>query len=145
MIFDFESASILNADTEIAKHFIFILKNHFPLGLNYSIAVDTPWYIRTFWSMVKGLLPADKRSLLMVGSKEDLKKYFKVENLPKFVGGTCKKKYQGPSVVPESAIGSIEFGIKNFGFSEEKSKKLFKNFDHLIKLVEDEEAAEDKE
>lgn len=131
---------MFNADMEIAKYFLSTLKNYFPIGLNYSVAIDLPWYIKTFWAVVKGLLPADKRSLLMVASKSDMLKYFAAENLPKFVGGTCKRKYQGNSVVPEGAPSSIDFGVKVMGHQREKSEKLFKNYDHLKVIVEKEEA-----
>lgn len=139
MVFDFYGASMFNADIDIAKYFLSTLKTYFPIGLNYSIAVDVPWYIKTFWTVVKGLLPADKRSLLMVTTKADILKYFASENLPKFLGGTCGRKFQGNSVVPDGAPNSIDFGVTVMGYPKEKSERLFKNFDHLIKQIEEEE------
>lgn len=109
LVMDFEGAGIQNADVESTKYLVSTLKTYFPGGLNHLLCIDCPWILKTFWSLIKGWIPNHRRDLIKFTSRKEITKYIAVENLPDFLGGTCKRKYKGWAMVPEGCPHGVDF------------------------------------
>ena len=42
-VVDFDDSKLVNADVEMMKYIIYLLKTFFPCGLSYILIVDLPW------------------------------------------------------------------------------------------------------
>lgn len=71
-----------HCDMEMAKFLITTISKYFPTGLAFALAVDFPWILKTFWNVIKTLIPANRRSLLTFTTKEDAQNFINVECLP---------------------------------------------------------------
>jgi hypothetical protein len=135
VLIDFQGITFANCDLEMAKY-VLELKDVFPNGLKALIAIDCPFIARAGWNMVKYAIPAEKRYLMQMVSRTDVTRFVAPENLPPFLGGTCQRKFCGPTVVPAGSPTYAYFGIHQLGMSEEKSNKLYKRYEHMWKEAE---------
>lgn len=128
VLVDFQGITFANCDLEMAKY-VLELKDVFPNGLKSLLAIDCPLIARAGWNMVKYAIPAEKRYLMQMIGRADVTRFVAPENLPPFLGGTCKRKFCGPTVVPAGSPTYVHFGIHHLGMSEEKSNKLYKRYE----------------
>lgn len=135
VLVDMQDISFQNCNLEMARYLL-ELRDVFPNGLKQLIAIDCPLIARAAWNMVKYAIPADKRHIMQVISRSDVTKFIAPENLPTYLGGTCSRKFCGPSVVPLDSPTSIQFGITHLGMQEEKSRKLFKMYVPMLAEAE---------
>ncbi|KAK4046415.1 cytosolic factor, phosphatidylinositol/phosphatidylcholine transfer protein [Microbotryomycetes sp. JL201] len=70
-----------------------ISQNNYPETMGKFYIINAPWAFSTAWSVVKGWLdPVSVSKISIIGSsyKDELLKQVPEENLPSFLGGTCK-------------------------------------------------------
>ncbi|KAI1305262.1 Motile sperm domain-containing protein 2 [Halotydeus destructor] len=135
LVFDFQGAGISNCDLEMARHIIGTITKHLPTGLAFALVVDFPWILRTFWTLVKGLIPDSRRSLLKFCSVKEIADYIDKSKIPSYLGGTCYRPYQGWALAPPGCPSAVDFGVDYFGLPEDKVEKFFLPFQPL--LIED--------
>ncbi|RWS24905.1 motile sperm domain-containing protein 2-like protein [Leptotrombidium deliense] len=97
------------------------LHHYFPAGIDYVIVYNFPWVLKAFWNVVKYWIPPKRREIIKYTDEKTITDYISKENLPDFLGGTCKRPYKA---VPEGCPTSREFGIKELGLSEESVVKI---------------------
>lgn len=128
LVFDLQGASINNVDMEMLFFVITTLVNYFPKGLSYMLVHELPWFLRSFWLIAKQWLSEDHKDLVKFSDSQTIYEYFSDENLPDFIGGTCKRDYRA---VPSNSI-SIAQAAKRWDLNEDELYRIKKKFaEHL--------------
>lgn len=144
VIFDLTNTGWNNYDIDLLMHFLTLLKEYFPVNVDYVLAINFPWILSAAWSLAKRLIPPERRDVVVFISNKEIFKYVDKENCPDFLSGTCKREHQFEpktsystvdyllSVEPEIPAKRIKEIIKQ-GYSdlltEEYLKKLYKQIE----------------
>lgn len=120
MIIDLTKTSWSNADLEMLSFLLALLKEYFPVNLDYVLAINFPWILSTAWSLVKHLIPSEKRGAVQFINSNQINDFIAKENCPDFLGGTCQRPYR---LEVEGAPTAIDFLI-NVTRSEIQYKRL---------------------
>jgi hypothetical protein len=102
-IFDFAGVSYSNVDTMLLKTGIDI-RNVFPNVISLVCCVNVPTAVRFLINGVRLTLPNEHRKALQVFSLNELERIVHRESLPDFLGGTCKRVYEGKEAVPQGSV-----------------------------------------
>lgn len=94
VIMDLTNTTWTNYDLEILKHFVSLLKDYFPVNLDYVLAINFPWILSTVWGLIKHLIPSEKRDVVQFINSNKIFDFVEKEKCPDFLGGTCTKPYQ---------------------------------------------------
>lgn len=94
VVMDLTNTSWSNYDLDLLTHYLALLKDYFPVNLDYVLAVNFPWILSTVWSLIKRLIPQERRDVVMFISSDKIFEYIAPENCPDFLGGNCKTPYQ---------------------------------------------------
>lgn len=124
LVFDLQGASISNVDMDLLFFVITALVNYFPKGLSYMLVNELPWFLRSVWLVAKQWLSDDHKDLVKFSDSQTIYEYFKEENLPDFLGGTCKRDYRA---VSNTAI-TISQAAKMWNLNEEELYTIKKKF-----------------
>lgn len=104
------------------------LVNYFPKGLSYLLLHDLPWILKPFWHIAKAWIPEDYKQLIKFSNSRTIFEYIDKENLPDFMGGTCKRDYRA---VPENCT-TLEQAAKLWGVEGHIVKRILLKFsEHL--------------
>lgn len=128
LVFDLQGASINNVDMDLLFFVITTLVNYFPKGLSYMLVHELPWIMRSFWHIAKQWLSDDHKDLVKFSDARTIYEYFKKENLPDFIGGTCERDYRA---VPKHSI-TIPQAAKRWDLNEEELYRIRKKFAEFL-------------
>lgn len=95
LIMDLSKAGWSNYDLDLLMHILALLKEYFPVNLDYVLAVNFPWILSTAWTLIKRLIPAEKRDGVQFINSDKIFDFIEPQNCPDFLGGTCTKPYVG--------------------------------------------------
>lgn len=123
LVFDLQGAGMNNVDMDLLFFVITTLVNYFPKGLSYMLVHELPWILRSFWSIAKQWL-SDHKDLVKFSDSQTIYEYFKEENLPDFLGGTCKRDYRA---LPDNSI-TISQAAKRWDLNEDELYRIRKKF-----------------
>jgi len=113
---------------ELLLFIVSSLKNYFPKGLSYFLVHGLPWILKPFWHIAKTWIPDEYRQLIKFSDPGTIREYVAEENLPDFMGGTCKRTYRQP---PDNCT-TIEEASKLWGVDHRTMRKVFAKFqEHL--------------
>lgn len=124
LLFDLQGAGINNVDMDLLFFVITTLVNYFPKGLSYMLVHELPWVLRSFWHIAKQWLPDDHKELVKFSDSQTIYEYFTEENLPDFIGGTCKRDYRA---IPSNSI-TISQVAKRWNLNEDELYRIKKKF-----------------
>lgn len=124
LVFDLQGAGLGNVDMDLLFFVITTLVNYFPKGLSYMLVHELPWILRSFWHIAKQWISEDHKELVKFSDSHTIYEYFEEENLPDFMGGTCKRDYRK---VPENTI-SIPNAAKTWDLDESELYKIREKF-----------------
>lgn len=110
VIMDLTDTTWTNYDLDLLMHFVALLKDHFPVNLDYVLAINFPWILSAAWSLIKRLIPNEKRDIVQFISSDKVCNFIDKENCPDFLGGTCSRPYR---YVCEESPTSLEFLIQH--------------------------------
>lgn len=127
LVVDATSAGISNANLEMLQFVISTIKDYFPLGLRYTLLYNLPGVLRTFWPVVKIWL-GDYKKMIMFANGEEIKKFVDVDNLPKYLGGTCTKSF----TKPPDCSPSVYQVADQFGLTPHQVAKYMKLYEDLL-------------
>lgn len=94
IVMDLTKASWSNYDLDLMIHFVSLLKEYFPVNLDYVLAINFPWVLTTAWAIVKRMIPAEKRNAVQFIEDSKIFDFIDKENVPDFLGGTSQTSYQ---------------------------------------------------
>lgn len=124
LVFDLQGAGLSNVDMDLLFFVITTLVNYFPKGLSYMLIHELPWILRSFWHIAKQWLSEDHKDLVKFSDSQTVYEYFQEDNLPDFMGGTCKRDYRK---VPEKTI-SLKDAAEKWDLDEPELYKIRKKF-----------------
>jgi len=107
-IADFAGMTMANVDLGLQKEAMNVMRV-FPLSMKLIIFVNVPFALRWVIHSLMLFLPAEHRKGCLILSQEQLQEVVSIENIPEFLGGTCKKPYSGQEMVPKGALPFKEF------------------------------------
>lgn len=128
LVFDLQEAGINNVDMDMLFFIITTLVNYFPKGLSYMLVHELPWFLRSFWAIAKQWLAEDHKDLVKFSDAQTIYEFFEEQNLPDFVGGTCKRDYRA---VASNSI-TIAQAAKRWDLNEEELYRIRKKFGDFL-------------
>ncbi|XP_074596742.1 protein real-time-like [Brevipalpus obovatus] len=129
LIIDATDASFLNTDLDMIMFLFSTLRNRYPQGVFQAFIFGLPWILGAFANMVLAVLPSDSVGKIKFGGKKELFELIGEENVPDFMGGSCKINYHR---VPRKALPCYELGEKELGLNRAEIDKLLKPFRQFI-------------
>lgn len=128
LCFDLQGAGMNNVDMDLLFFVITTLVNYFPKGLSYMLVHELPWFLRSIWMIAKQWLSEDHKDLVKFSDSQTIYEYFAEENLPDFMGGTCKRDYR---TIPETSV-TLSQAAKRWNLNEDECYKIRQKFaEHL--------------
>lgn len=125
---DCTGAGLVNADMDILFLLISTLLNYFPKGLSYILVHNLPWILKPFWHIAKAWIPEEHRELVKFSDARTIYEYVERENLPDFMGGTCKRDYRQP---PDNCT-TLEEAAKLWGIDRSVVKRVLLKFTQYL-------------
>lgn len=110
VIMDLTDTTWTNYDLDLLMHFVTLLKDYFPVNLDYVLAINFPWILSAAWGIIKRVIPAEKRDAVQFINSNKILDFIPKENCPDFLGGTCKKSYR---FVNEDAPNAVDYMMQN--------------------------------
>lgn len=128
IVIDCTGGGLANADMEMLFYLISTLLNYFPKLVSYFLVHELPWILKPFWHIARAWVPDNFAKLVKFSNSTTIFEYVDRENLPDFMGGTCKRSYQE---APENCT-SIYESCKLFGIEFSVCKKVMLKFRDLL-------------
>lgn len=100
------------------------LKEYFPKGLSYFLVHELPWILKPIWALAKTFIPDEYKQLIKFSNASNITKFIRRENLPDFMGGTCKRAYN----IPPDGCAPVEQAAKLWGIDKELVRKVVGKF-----------------
>jgi len=148
IIMDLTNTTLTNYDIDLLTHIVALLKDYFPVNMDYFLAINFPWILTAAWSLIKRLIPVEKRDAVQFISSDKIFDYVAKENCPDFLGGTCQRPYQ---FADPDAPNTIEYLKQNTtkSISHKRLKEILNLFnenltkEHMLDLKEQIEKMKD--
>lgn len=139
VIMDLTNTTLTNYDIDLLTHVVALLKDYFPVNMDYFLAINFPWILSAAWSLIKRLIPAEKRDAVQFISSKQIFDYVSEENCPDFLGGKCTKPY---SFIEPDAPNTVDYLQQNAtkSISNKRLREILNLFndclpkDHMLAL-----------
>lgn len=106
VVMDLTNTTLTNYDIELLTHVVALLKDYFPVNMDYFLAINFPWILSAAWSLIKRLIPTEKRDAVQFINSDKIFDFVPKENCPDFLGGKCTKPY---SFVDDDQPNTIDY------------------------------------
>lgn len=106
IIFDLTNTGWNNYDIDLLMYFLTLLKEYFPVNVDYILSINFPWILTTAWSVIKRLIPPERRDVVVFIPQKEVFNYVDKQNLPDFLGGTCQRDHQARA---KTCMSVVEF------------------------------------
>ncbi|KAG9510261.1 Cystathionine gamma-lyase, partial [Fragariocoptes setiger] len=145
VVFDLTGCGLQNVDPSFLFWLVYSFRNYCPKGLSYIIVYNLPWILNATAKLALSWLSSTNRKRLRFVSGDAIQDFIAPENLPDFMGGTCKIDY---TAVPEGSLPAEETAEQNNLTREQarKIKDIYAKFLHEIddKIKLDDDITTDK-
>ncbi|RWS30241.1 Motile sperm domain-containing protein 2-like protein [Leptotrombidium deliense] len=128
VIFDMTDAGYENVDWDFLKFLVFNVRNCCPVGLQYILVCNLHWMLNALRKFAFTFIPSDFQKMIQFASGEEIFDFISKENLPDFLGGTCKRNYM---CVPKGTKPIIEL-CEQYGHAREVVHKHMPHFQKLL-------------
>lgn len=132
VIFDLTHCGLQNVDPAFLFWLVYSFRNYCPKGLSYIIVYNLPWILNATAKLALSWLSSTNRKRLRFVSGEGIKDFIAPENLPDYLGGTCKLNYRQ---VPEGSRLAEETA-EQFNLTKEQSRKIREIYAKFLKEVD---------
>jgi hypothetical protein len=133
VIFDLTNCGLQNADPGFLFWLVYSFRNYCPKGLSYIIIYNLPWILNATAKMALSWLSSTNRRRLRFVSGEGIKDFIAPENLPDYMGGTCKIDYRA---VPEGSRLAEETA-EEYKLTREQSRKIREVYEKFLKEIDE--------
>lgn len=112
-------------------HFLTLLREFFPVNLDYVLAINFPWVLTAAWTLAKRLIPPERRDVVMFISHNEIFNYIEKENVPDFLGGTCKREHK---LMPKACQTTVDYLLsqKDPEISAKRIREIVKAFADIL-------------
>lgn len=135
LIFDLTDVTMSQCDLPQLFWLINTFLSYFPKTLRAAYVVNVPWILKKLLSFILSIIPSEWAAIVKVVSSKELTKYVESENLPDYLGGTCRQSYR---VVPRGARPVEELAFEKYGIPWDKSSQIKGQFDKFLPKSEEE-------
>lgn len=122
---------------DLLHYFVTTLHYYYPAGMDYVLAIDLPWVLKTCWTVVKYWIPEKRRGMVRFCGKDGLEEFFDYDALPPPLGGTSTKQW---IVSPEYCPSALEFGIGTLGLDRDRLDTIISEYEPLLEEARNEAA-----
>lgn len=129
VIFDLTNTGWNNYDIDLLMHFLTLLREYFPVNLDYVLAINFPWVLSAAWAVAKRLIPPERRDVVMFINDSEIFNYIDEENTPGFLKGSCQRDYK---LSPKTCTTTVSYLL-----SLEQPKLPAKRIREIIKSMSD--------
>lgn len=146
VIFDLTNTGWSNYDIDLLMHFLTLLREYFPVNLDYVLAINFPWVLSAAWALAKRLIPPERRDVVLFINDKEIFDYIEKENVPDFLGGTCTRPHK---LSPKTNLTTVSYllSMKEPEISSKRIKDIIKAFsdilppDHVVNMFKELENA----
>lgn len=127
IIFDLSECGLQNVDLSFLYWLLNSFRNYCPKGVSYILVYNLPWFLSATCKLAMTWLSETNRRSLRFVSGDEIETFIARENLPDYLGGTCKRNYRK---VPPGSLPAIEVCQKLDITPQQalKIKELFKEY-----------------
>ncbi|XP_053211523.1 motile sperm domain-containing protein 2-like [Panonychus citri] len=129
IILDASDANFFNTDLDMIMFLFSTLRTRYPRGVGQCLLYGLPWLLGAFANMVISFLPSDSVAKIKFGGKKELLELIDENNLPDWLGGSCKVNYRR---VPRSAVSCYDMAETEFKLTKQEVDKIIKPFTQYI-------------
>lgn len=131
VIFDLTNTGWSNYDIDLLMHFLTLLREYFPVNLDYVLAINFPWVLSAAWALAKRLIPPERRDVVVFISHDEIFNYIDKENVPDFLNGTCKRPHK---LTPKTCQTTVDFLLsqKEPELSSKRIREIVKAFSDTL-------------
>ena len=132
VIFDLTNCGLQNVDPGFLFWLVYSFRNYCPKGLSYIIVYNLPWILNATAKLALSWLSSTNRKRLRFVSGDGIKDFISPENLPDYMGGTCKINYRQ---VPEGSRLAEETA-EEYKLTREQSRKIREIYAKFLKDID---------
>lgn len=132
VIFDLTNCGLQNADPGFLFWLVYSFRNYCPKGLSYIIIYNLPWILNATAKLALSWLSSTNRRRLRFVSGDAIQDFIAPENLPDYMGGTCKLNYRR---VPEGSRLAEETAEEH-NLTKAQSRKIREVYAKFLKEVD---------
>ncbi|KAI1290112.1 Motile sperm domain-containing protein 2 [Halotydeus destructor] len=121
LVLDCQGAGLSNADLDMLVFMMMTVRKYYPNGVKYVYVCGLPWILNSVAKVVLAFMPSDTAKKIRFVSHDELHQRVATENLPDFMGGTCKKNYR---IIPKGVKPCEQLGRELYNLTEEQVKKV---------------------
>lgn len=131
VIFDLTNTGWSNYDIDLLMHFLTLLREFFPVNLDYVLAINFPWVLSAAWALAKRLIPPERRDVVAFISNNEIFNYIDKENVPDFLGGTCEREHK---LSPKTSLTTVDYllSLKDPELSAKRIREIIKSFSDTL-------------
>lgn len=132
VIFDLTNTGWSNYDIDLLMHFLTLLREYFPVNLDYVLAINFPWVLTAAWVLAKRLIPPERRDVVIFISEKEIFEYIEIENVPDFLGGTCTRPHK---LSPKTNITTVSYLVSKTDqvpIPAKRIKEIIKAFSDIL-------------
>lgn len=89
-IWDCKDAGLSNVDMDLLAFMLSTISQYFPYGLEYVLILDLPMILAACYNLARRWVPEHYQRLAILINRDQITDYIDRENLPRYLGGTCK-------------------------------------------------------
>lgn len=132
VIFDLTDCGLQNADPGFLFWLVYSFRNYCPKGLSYIIIYNLPWILNATAKLALSWLSSTNRRRLRFVSDDGIQDFIAPENLPDYMGGTCKLNYRH---VPKGSRLAEETA-EEYKLTKEQSRRIRDIYAKFLKEVD---------
>lgn len=129
IVFDLTNTGWNNYDIDLLMHFLTLLKDYFPVNVDYILSINFPWILTTAWAVVKRLIPPERRDVVVFIQQKEIFDYVDKQNVPDFLGGTCNRKHQARV---KTCLTVVDYLLKDSACSTKRIGEIIKTLSDIL-------------
>lgn len=120
VIFDLTGCGLQNVDLSFLSWLLSSFRNYCPKGVSYIMVYNLPWFLNATAKLAMSWLSSSNRRALRFVHGKEIENFIEPENLPDYLGGTCKKDYKA---IPDGSKLAVEV-CDRLDMSKEQALKI---------------------
>lgn len=141
VIFDLSGCGLQNVDLSFLSWLLSSFRNYCPKGVSYILVYNLPWILNATCKLAMTWMSANNRRALRFVYGDEIENFIARENLPDYLGGTCKINYRA---VPAGALPATEVCSK-MDLTKKQALKIKELFKEYLDESDDEQADVDQD
>lgn len=132
VIFDLTDCGLQNVDPSFLFWLVYSFRNYCPKGLSYIVVYNLPWILNATAKLALSWLSSTNKRRLRFTSGDGIQDFIAPENLPDYLGGTCKLNYRA---IPAGSLPAEET-CEESGLTKEQARKICEVYAKFLKDVD---------